>query len=171
MAQPASQRAPWLATLRIIARFVLSIALILWMLVEALLSPVARPLLDALGRLGVFALLGRWIGSLPPYAALLVFAVPFIIIEPIKAFALYWFGVGHVVQGGVLYVLAHLASILIVERIYHAAREPLMRIGWFKRLMDWLIELRRIGLDWVRSTTIWRSAARLALAVRTGISG
>ena len=63
------------------------------------------------------------------------------------------------------------ASILIVERVYHAAHAPLMRIGWFKRLMDWLIELRRIGTEWAKSTAVWQAAARIATNVRTALSG
>ena len=160
-----------LAPLRFIGRVVLSILLILWTLLEALLFPLLRPLLDALGRLRLFEALGAAIGKLPPYVALLVFAVPFVIIEPIKAFALYWFGVGHFIQGGILYVLAHVASIVIVERIYHAAREPLLRIGWFARLMTWLVEVRRIGLEWAKSTAVWQSASRLALGIRAAFSG
>jgi hypothetical protein len=161
----------WLAPLRFVGRVILAILLILWTLLEALLFPLLRPLLNALGRLRIFELIGAGIGRLPPYVALLVFAVPFVIIEPIKAFALYWFGVGHFIQGGILYLLAHIASIVIVERIYHAAREPLLRIGWFARLMKWLTELRRVGTEWAKSTVVWQSASRLALSVRAVFSG
>lgn len=157
---------PWLAPLRVIGRIVLSVLLILWTLLEAILLPVLRPLLSALGSLRLFEAIGAGLGRLPPYAALVAFAVPFIIIEPIKAFALYWFGIGHIVQGGVLYVVAHIASIVIVERIYHAAHEPLMRIGWFKRLMTWLGEIRDVGVKWAKSTPIWQSAAALTVGVR-----
>ena len=103
---------------------------------------------------------------LPPYAALVAFAVPFIIIEPIKAFALYWLGIGHVVKGSMLYVLAHIASIVIVERIYHAAHEPLMRIGWFKKLMTWLAEIRDIGVKWAKSTAIWQASAKIVTPIK-----
>ena len=157
---------PWLAPLRIALRIVLSVLLILWTLLEAILLPILRPLLSTLSSLRIFELIGAGLGRLPPYAALVAFAIPFIIIEPIKAFALYWLGIGHVVQGGVLYVLAHIASIVIVERIYYAAHEPLMRIGWFKRLMTWLGEIRDIGAKWAKSTPIWQSAAALTASVK-----
>lgn len=171
-----SEKAPplpslWLAPLRFIGRVLLSILLILWTLLEALLSPLLRPLLAALAGLRLFEIIGAGLGRLPPYAALLALAVPFVIIEPIKAFALYWFGIGHLVQGGILYVVSHLASILIVDRIYHAAHAPLMRIPWFKRLMTWLAGLRQIGLDWARSTALWQATARLARSVKATISG
>jgi hypothetical protein len=159
----------WLAPFRLILRVVLSILLILWTLLDSILSPIFRPLLDWLSSLKLFEWIGGLLGRLPPYVALAVFAVPFIVIEPFKAFALYWLGIGHVFQGGALYVLAHLASILIVERIYHAAHEPLMRIGWFKRLMTWLDGLRRLVLDWARSTAIWQWSTGLARQVKLAI--
>ncbi len=162
----------WLAPLRFVGRVVLSIILILWTLVEALLFPLLKPLLNLLGQLRLFEAIGAGIGKLPPYVALLVFAVPFIIIEPIKAFALYWFGVGHFIQGGVLYVLAHIAQYRHCRtHRYHAAREPLLRIGWFARLMKWLVEVRRIGVEWAKATAVWQSASRLALSVRAAFSG
>jgi hypothetical protein len=79
---------------------------------------------------------------------------------------LYWFGVGHYIQGGIGYVLAHLASLLIVDRIYHAAHAPLMRIGWFARLMGWLDGLRQLVLGWARATPVWQSAARVGRRIR-----
>jgi hypothetical protein len=169
--KPAAPPSPLLTPLRLLGRILLAILLILWTLLEALLLPIFRPLVARLGELRLFDWFGSLLGRLPPYAALAIFAVPFIVIEPIKAFALYWFGIGHFVQGGVLYVLSHLASILIVERIYYAAHEPLMRIGWFKRLMTWLDGLRRTGLDWARATTVWRASARFAEGVKTTVRG
>jgi hypothetical protein len=160
-----------LSPLRAVLRLILSVLLILWTLLEALLSLLLRPLLSLLSGLRIFELIGAGLGKLPPYAALLAFVVPFIVIEPIKVFSLYWLGIGHVIQGGVLYVLAHLASIVIVERIYHAAHEPLMRIGWFKRLMTWLVELRRVALDWARSTPVWQAAAGFADTVKSTVRG
>ena len=163
--------AAWLAPLRGLGRIVLSILLILWTLLDLLLFPLLRPLLAWLARLRLFDWIGTLLGQLPPYAALLVFAIPFVIIEPIKAFALYWLATGHVVTGAGLYGLAYVASIVIVERIYHAAHAPLMRIDWFRRLMSWLDGIRRIGLDWARSTPLWRSSAAAAIALRRTIAG
>ncbi|HVW92730.1 MAG TPA: hypothetical protein VHB74_08985 [Devosia sp.] len=160
----------WLAPLRFTGRVILSVLLILWTLLDSILRSIFRPLFDWLGRLRFFDWLGSLFARLPPYVALAVFAVPFIIIEPIKAFALYWFGIGHFVEGGALYVIAHLASLLIVERIYHAAHEPLMRIGWFKRLMTWLDGLRRLVLDWAKSTAVWQWSAGVARQVKQSVA-
>ena len=169
--RPRRPRPAWLSALRFVVQSVLSVFLILWTLLDTLLFPLIRPLLDALGRLQLFALIETGLGRLPAYLALLALAVPFVIIEPIKAFALYWFGIGHFVQGAVLYVISHLASILIVERVYHAAHEPLMRINWFRRLMAWLDRIRHIGIDWAQSTALWQVSARLARQVAGTVRG
>jgi hypothetical protein len=139
---------------------------ILWTLLQSLMEVVLGPLLRFFGGFPLFALIGEGLGRLPPYVALVTLAIPFAIIEPIKAVMLYWFGVGHYIQGGIGYVLAHLASLLIVDRIYHAAHAPLMRIGWFARLMGWLDALRQLVLGWARATPLWQSAARLGRAIR-----
>jgi hypothetical protein len=140
---------------------------ILWTLLQSLMEVVLGPLLRFLGGFPLFALIGEGLGRLPPYVALVTLAIPFAIIEPIKAVMLYWFGVGHYIQGGIGYVLAHLASLLIVDRIYHAAHAPLMRIGWFARLMGWLDGLRQLVLGWARATPLWRRAARVGRRIRT----
>jgi hypothetical protein len=155
-----------LAPARFVGRVILSLLVILWTLLQSVMEVVLGPLLGLLGRLPLFAAIEHGLGRLPPYVALLTLAVPFAVIEPIKGFALYWFGIGHYIQGGVGYVLAHLASLLIVDRIYHAAHEPLMRIFWFARLMGWLYGLRQIVMGWARETAVWRSADRLARTIR-----
>ena len=161
----------WLAPLRLVGRFVLAVVLIFYTLLDELLFPLLRPLMAALGRLRIFELIGAGIGRLPPYVALIALAVPLIIIEPVKVFALYWTGTGHLVQGPVLLVLSYVLSILVVDRIYHAAHGPLMRIGWFKKLMTWLADLRRRGIEWAKSTTVWRATAGVVRSLRTTVRG
>lgn len=152
--------------LRLAGRTILSVLVVLWTLLQSLMEVVLGPVLRFLGGLPIFAVIGEGLGRLPPYVALGTLAVPFAIIEPIKAVMLYWFGVGHYIQGGIGYVLAHLASLLIVDRIYHAAHAPLMRIGWFARLMGWLDGLRQLVLGWARATPVWQSAARVGRRIR-----
>lgn len=162
----AAARPLWDSVPRAIGRFIVTVALIGWTILDALLFPVLRPLIDGLARLRLFEMIGVALGRLPPYVALGALAVPFIIIEPFKVFALYWFGMGHFIEGTILLGLAHGGSILVVERVYHAMHAPLMRIGWFRRLMAWLDRLRQAALDWARSTELWQSAARLARGAR-----
>jgi len=168
MALPIS---PVFLALRGVARFVVTIGVVGYTILDELLFPLVRPLLRWVGNLQHLQRLGAWIGRLPPYVVLVLLAVPFVVIEPVKLFAVYWTAVGHVLAGPVLLVFAHLLSLLTVERLYHAGYEPLMRIGWFARLMRWLVGLRDRALDWARSTAVWKSAAATIRSVRDWFGG
>jgi hypothetical protein len=161
----------WTKPLRSVGRGIVTAVLIGYAILDAILKPLLRPLHHALGQLSFFAVIGSALARLPPYVAMLALAVPFVILEPLKVFALYWFGIGHFIQGGILLVLAHGGSILIVDRLYHAMHEPLMRIGWFKRLMTWLYELRCAALDWAKASAMWKASARLAADVTAAVRG
>ena len=56
---------------------------------------LAKPLSDWLGEHTAFERLRRWIRSLPPYGALALFAVPVILLEPVKPAAAYLAATGH----------------------------------------------------------------------------
>jgi hypothetical protein len=165
----AAEFRDWMAPLRFTGRVVLAVFVILWTLLQSIMEQLLGPLLRFLSRHPLFTFVGSGLARLPPYVALLTLAVPFAIIEPIKAYTLYWFGVGHYIQGGIGYLLAHLASLLIVDRIYHAAHEPLMRIGWFAQLMKWLYELRQLVMGWARESPLWQAASRLARSIRRAV--
>lgn len=160
-----------LRALRAIGRFIVAIGVVVYTLLDELLFPLLRPLIAWLGHLKLFERLGALIGSSPPYLALLLLAVPFAIIEPAKVYALYLFATGHILLGPVLLLVAQVLSLLICERIYHAAHAPLMRIGWFKRLMVWLVALRDKAFGWIKSSAVWIGARRVATSVRAWFRG
>lgn len=157
---------PHTARLRVLqfcGRGVAMLLIAAWSLLDALVVPFVRPLVGWLAGLPLFAAAGAAIGRLPPYAVLALFAVPFVVIEPLKAVALYVIGIGHVWSGLALLVGAELLSLLVVERIYHAGHDPLMRIGWFRRLVEWIAALRDLALGWLHASRIWRFAQRAKL--------
>lgn len=157
--------------LRAIVRFVVTIAVVFYTLLDELVFPLVRPLLNWLGELRLFQRLGFLIASLPPYLVLLLLAVPFVVIEPAKVYALYLGATGHVVEGIILLLVAQVVSLLTCERIYHVGHAKLMQIGWFKRLMHWIFALRDKALAWAESTALWQSSARLIRSVRDWLRG
>ena len=161
-----SNRSPWLAPFRAVARVVVTIGVIAYTVLDELLFPLFRPAIRWLGDLRLFQQLAAWIKQLPPYVVLALLAAPFIILEPAKLFAIYWGTVGHPVQGVLLLLAAQVASILTCDRLFHVGYEPLMRIGWFNRLMTWVIGLRDAVLGWAKSTGIWKAAAAFARGTR-----
>lgn len=157
------------AILRTAGRGVLSLCVVVYVVIDELLTGILWPAIAGLSRLRIFKLIGDAIASLPPYGVLVLLAIPFVVIEPVKVFSLYWIATGHYVQGSVLLVLAHVLSILSCDRIYHSGHAKLMQIDWFKRLMTWLVGLRDWALGWVRSTAIWRSVSGAVKAIRKRI--
>ena len=161
-----SVKNPLLAALRAIGRFVVGIFVVAYAILDTLLFPLFRPLIRYLSGLRLFEAVGALIVKLPPYLVLLILAVPFVVLEPLKVFALYWFALGHLIQGGILLVIAHGASILTLERLYQAGKPQLMKIGWFARVMAWLGGLRDTALNFAKSTAAWTWAAETGAAVR-----
>ncbi len=164
--RPSRNRPTWFRALRLIIRFVFTVGLVIFTLLDELFSPIVRPVIRWLSSLRLFQSLGALIGRLPPYVVLVLLAVPFVAIEPLKVFALYWTAVGHIWQGPVILIIAQILSLLILDRLYHAGRGQLMRIGWFKAVMNWIVRLRDFGLNWVKSSAAWKVAARFARNVK-----
>ena len=157
--------------IRAMARFVVAVLVVAYTLLDELLFPLFRPAIRWLSGLMLFQRLGMLIGRLPPYVALVLLAVPFVIIEPAKVGALWVIATGHVIEGTVLLLIAQVASLLICERIFHAAYEPLMRIGWFARVLGWLFALRDKALAIGRATAVWKAAVAMGRAVRDWVRG
>lgn len=155
----------------VVLRAVVATALLIYTLLDELLFPLFRPLIRWLGGLRVFERIGWLIGQAPPYFVLVLLAVPLAVIEPAKVYALFLIATGHVVLGIGALIAAQIASLLICERIYHAGRTPLLRIGWFRALMGWIVGLRDGALALLRSTGLWQAASRLARRVRTRVRG
>ena len=157
---------PATEVLRIIGRSIALVLVVLWAILDTLLFPLFRPLINWLASLKLFEAIGGLIGRSPPYLVLVMLAVPFVVLEPLKVFALYWFALGHLIQGGILLIVAHGLSILTLDRIYHAGKGQLDKIGWFARLMGWVVGLRDWAFGWVKQTTAWQAAARMGSDVR-----
>lgn len=165
------QRSSGYRALRAVGRFVVGIFVVGYAILDTVLFPLFRPLIGYLSGLRLFEAIGALILKLPPYVVLLILAVPFVVLEPLKVFALYWFALGHLIQGGVLLVVAHTLSILTLERLYQAGKPQLMKIGWFARVMGWLGALRDRALAIARATAAWQWSARVATDVRAWFRG
>jgi hypothetical protein len=93
-----------------------------------------RPLAEALGWLGrwrPWAMVEGWIVRLPPYLALLVFALPSALLIPLKFLALLLIADGHVVLAGGLFVFAKVLATALIARLFMLTEPALMQIGWF----------------------------------------
>ena len=152
----------WQRVVRGAFRFMVVVAVVGYTVLDELLFPVFRPLIVWLTGLRLFQRIGEALGRLPPYVALVALGVPFVIIEPAKLLAIWWAAQGHVIQGMLMLLVAQVLSLLVCERIFHAAYQPLMRIGWLRAVLGWIFGRRDRAIALARSTVAWRQAVRLA---------
>src|SRR5262245_740919 len=118
-----------------------------------------RPLADLLGRLArwrPWAQLEYAIARLPPYVALLVFALPSALLLPLKFLAVFLVAKGQVVLAALLFAGAKVGATALVARLFMLTQPALMQIEWFawayERFMPWKEAL----VEYVRSSYVWR---------------
>ncbi len=118
-------------------------------------GPLAA-LMTRLGRLPVFKRVERHIAELPPWAALLIFFAPVVLVFPIKLLALYLFGEGHYASGLSLLIGAKIFGTAVVARLFQLTQPALMQIAWFARWYTrWKIWKDGV-LTRVRQSAPWR---------------
>ena len=138
----------------------------LLILLDEAVRPLYRPLLRWISGLQIVRRVEAWIGALPRLAVLLLLAIPFLIAEPLKIISLVLIAQGQVLTGGVALGLAHLASFLIVERIYRAGEAQLLSYGWLAFVIGRLGALRNLVLGWVWRQSLYIAARRFAVETR-----
>ena len=118
-----------------------------------------QPLADLLGRFvqwQPWARLEMAIARLPPYPALAVFALPSLLLLPLKFLALFLIAKGQLVLAGLLFAGAKVGATALVARLFMLTRPALMRIGWFAaaygRFMPWKEAIEA----YVRGSYLWR---------------
>src|SRR3954466_8369795 len=133
-----------------------------YFLIDAIFFSLIRPLGTWLSKLPIFRRIGSWIRSLGPYPTLALFAVPLIVLEPVKPVGLYLIASGNVIDGTVLIALGEIAKITIVERIFHAGRDKLMTIPAFAWCYERLMALRAH----LESLAVWQAMLMAVRAIK-----
>lgn len=155
-------RAGWLFVLRLlqlgklvakqILRFLLAIIIVFeewgWRPLSALLARLAR--------LKPIAVLEAGIVRLPPWPALAVFALPSLLLLPLKLLALGLIAKGHVIAASGLFIGAKLAGTAIVARLFQLTRPALMKLGWFARIYGIVMPWKEAMVAQVRASWAWR---------------
>jgi hypothetical protein len=129
-----------------------------WDIGERIAAAIARwPLLHALE---------ARVRRLPPYPALCVFALPVLLLLPVKLLALMAIAHGFPVSGIAGFVLAKLGGAVVVTRIYTLTLPSLLSLAWFARWHNHfaIVKDRWIGL--LRASHVYRRAGHLARRLR-----
>jgi len=142
----------------IAAPFVLLAAVVI-LLEDWLWDDLAR-LAAALGRLPVFHQTEAFIRWLPPYPSLLLFAVPSLLLFPVKFFSLYLIAAGQPFLGFFAAAAAKVVGTALVARIFNLTKEKLITIGWFAFLYRHLTAFKKRLYAAIKATAVYRYAHR-----------
>ncbi len=170
------------------ARLVVAGLRVLWFLVWSVLKPPLmmalqiiaalivlfeewgwKPLSEALAWLARFRIVAKLedlIARLPPYGALLVFALPTAILFPVKLAAMWLLAQGKVATATVTFIVAKIASTALVARLFMLARPALMQIAWFARAYNWFMPWKDRLFAQIRASWVWRYGRMVKTRVR-----
>jgi len=128
-----------------------------------------RPLADLLARLGRWqplAMVERAIERLPPYAALVVFALPTALFFPLKLLAFYLIAKGQAALATGVFALAKVLGTALVARIFQLTQPALMRIAWFAWGYNLFVPWKDALFARIRETWAWRYGRVLKARVK-----
>lgn len=151
---------------RRLLRLPLVVAVALYFFLDDVVLAAVRPVVAWLAGLRLFERLSAFIHGLGPYPSLLLFAVPFLALQPPKLIALWLIATGRFQVGFALLIASYLVSVVLVERLFHVTRDKLLTIAWFARLYHLVVRLRDWSFAIVRATAAWQAAAALAARIR-----
>ena len=79
---------------------------------------------------------GLLIDRLPAPLVLLIFLVPFLIVEPLLVVATVAIAMGYVVSGAIAWILLKLTAVSLIPAIFDLTKHRLMTMPWFVRAYD-----------------------------------
>jgi len=138
--------------------------------VEQVLLRYLNMMMVAVARWPPIARLEGWLMTLPPWAAVLTFAMPSIIILPVKVSAL-WFAAHHrFALATAAVVLGKIMATAIVARLYRILRPTMMQLRWFAWADTKFFAWRDWAYAFVKSLPAWQEAKALVQRARTWLA-
>ena len=90
--------------------------------------------------------LAAWIETIPPPVALIVLAVPAVLLFPLKLLTVGLIAYKHILSACLVFSFAKLTGLGITAFVFEATRPKLLQMAWFR----WLYEHILIWLAWAR---------------------
>ncbi len=147
---------------------VLVVVTIYFMIDDVVLAAI-RPVFAWAAGLRIFQRLQSWMDGLSPYPTLVLFLVPFLALEPPKIIALVLLAKGHLALGGTMLAIAHITSIILVERLFLATKPKLLSIPWFAYAYGKVMALYDWSLGRLKATRAWEIAAATLRRVKATV--
>lgn len=114
-------------------------------------------LMGRLERMPVWAWMERRIRAVPPWGAIVLFALPALALLPIKVLALFLIGRGHPVFGMMVLLAAKLVGTALLARLFTLTQPALMRLAWFARWYPrWKAWKDRL-IEQVHNSALWQA--------------
>jgi hypothetical protein len=107
------------------------------------LEPIVARIVNLVpwGRFKVW--LARLIESLPPWATLFVFLIPFILMLPLKFLEVYFLATRNWLGAIGVIVLIKLLGLGTTAFIFDVTRDKLLQMAWFRRMYEWFLWARK----------------------------
>jgi len=157
--KPTPPRHPLLAPLLYVAA--------LFLLLEEWLWRVGSRFASGIADWPPLAWLENAVRRLPPYPALLVFALPGLLLLPVKLLALLAIAHGHPMWGVATFVAAKLGGAAVVARLYVLTLPSLLALVWFARWHNRFIMFKDNVIARLRASPAYASARRSLSAIRS----
>jgi hypothetical protein len=136
-----------------------------YFVVDAILMVAARPVADWLSDRQIFSGLKAWIVSLSPYPTLALFALPVIVLEPVKPYAAYLVATGHFVIGLTVFAVGEILKLVIIERLFSVSCQKLLSIPAFA----WGYRNYCRTMTFLKATSVWQAVRRWSKIARYSI--
>ncbi len=128
--------------LRRLARALFAIPVVLYFLLADLVMWAIAPALDLLAKFAFWHRVETAIAALPAYGALIVLAVPIVLLEPIKTVALWWMAARGFWLGLGVFLAAKAFEFAVILRLHAIATPKLLSIPWYAWLHHAVLALR-----------------------------
>lgn len=141
----------------------------LFLLVEDWFWDLGARLVRAIGHLAPVMALEARIRALPPYGALCTFALPAIVLFPIRLLALIAMANGYVLAGAAVYLTLRIAGAALLARLYTLTGPSLLTLAWVARLHDAFLALKARWIGKLRASGGYRRSGALAHSLRAAV--
>jgi hypothetical protein len=149
---------------RLLAPLVFLVALVL--LFEEWCWDVGGRLAARIGAWPPLRALEQRVRALPPWAALVLFVLPGLLLLPIKVLALLAIAHGHAVSGIATLVVAKIGGAAVVARMYVLTLPTLLTLAWFARCHGWFMALKDRSIAYLRASRLYQHARSASQAMR-----
>lgn len=130
------------------------------------LHPIVAAILAFIPLEGFKRAVRRFMETLPPYPTLIVFLIPAVAHELMKAGAFWLFAVHQWLAGVIVYIAADVIGIALCAFIFEANRDKLLSIPWFHRCYLWFVAAH----EWAQAQVAPVRASIRAILAEAGLA-